>query len=264
MQWFTITEDASIPDWLKEHLPTTCKYCGQPMLSGHNEYGRITGLRCADMDCPSMIASRLVFVYEVLGLKGTGFAKAYELVKIKKWKHPIEYLQLLEKKPKMKLGTFLRCNCIQGIDGEWVTLAEKADCYTLDEMFDAYPDNEYLLNNKEMLYRNVEYVELAEREHKRVKSVIPITIMITGTPNGFATKEHFINACNDYCKGEYKIIHQATKKASGVQFLIREPGSTTRGKVEVALKAKIPIITSEEFLKVLSILMKEVNGNEDS
>lgn len=264
MQWFSITEDEAIPSWLKEHLPTTCKYCGQPMLAGHNEYGRITGLRCADMDCPSMIASRLVFIYEILEIKGTGFARAYELVKLKKWKHPIEYLQLLDKKPTMSIGTFLRCNCIQGIDGEWATMADKADCYTLDEMFAAYPTNEYLLENKEMLYRNLQYVNLTQRRHKKAKGVVPITIMITGTPIGFNNKAHFIAYCNEYCKGEYRIIHQETKKQSGVHFLIREPGSVTRGKLETALKANIPVITSEEFLTVLSILMKEVEGNEDS
>lgn len=258
MIWKTVTEDTSIPDWLKENLRSNCYYCGQPMLAGHNEFGRITGLRCSDMSCPSMIASRVEFVFELLGIKGYGFAKAYELVRMKKWKSPVQYLQILDKKPIMPLGVYLRCNCIQGIDGEWETLALQGDCYTLDEMFATYPDNKFLQDNKDMLISNLEYVELLQRTRPKVRSAVNITIMITGTPIGYPTKSAFVNACNEFCEGEFRIIHQETKRQTGVDFLIQEPGSTTRGKVEAAKKGNIPIVTSATFMQYLALLMEEV------
>ena len=263
MNWYKLTEDESVPSWLQESLPSKCKYCGKPMLSGHNDFGRITGLRCEDMNCPSMIASRIVFILELLQLKGIGFAKALSLVNTYKFSHPIECLKVLDMKPVVDLGTFLRCSCIQGIDGEWVTLAETSDSYTLDELYSAYPDNPLLLEHKDMLYNNLQYVTLKERTVKKAKSVTPIVIMITGTPIGFATKDSFVDACNSFCQGEFKIIHQKTAKQSGVHFLIKEPGTNTRVKVETAKKAGITILTSEQFMQVLDVLMKEVSSNDN-
>ena len=134
MIWYSVVEDPSIPDWLKQGLQSNCTYCGKPMLSGHNDFGRITGLRCSDMNCPSMIASRVVFIFELIGVKGYGFAKAFSMVKQYQWKQAIECLQVLEEPPTVSLGTYLRCNCIQGIDGEWESMVEKSDSYTLDEL----------------------------------------------------------------------------------------------------------------------------------
>lgn len=264
MNWYNLTEDTSVPEWLRNNLPSKCKYCGKPMLTGHNDYGRITGLRCSDMDCPSMIASRIDFILEMLQVKGIGFAKALSAVNEHKFTQAIQCLGVLTKIPTVSLSTYLRCNCIQGIDGEWINLVERSDSYTLDELYAAYPDNEYLIKYKDMLYDNLKYVKLQERTVEKAKSVVPITIMITGTPIGFATKDSFVASCNNFCKGEFKIIHQKTAKQKGVNFLIKEPGTNTRVKVETAKKAGITILTSEQFMQVLQLLMKEVGKGEHS
>lgn len=263
MNWSVLSEDLNIPEWLRCSLPDKCKYCGKKMLAGRNEYGRYTGLKCEDDACISKIASQVEFIYDLLDIKGYGFANCLKLVREHGWSNPIQCLTVLKEKPRLPVGIFLRCCCIQGIDGEWVTLADKADAYTLEEMFDAYPDNEYLNDNKELLFKNLQYVDLTQRTVEKKKNVVSIVIMITGTPIGYPTKQAFIQACNNYCKGEYKIIHQETKRQSGVNFLIREEGSTTRGKVEAAIKGGIPILTSKEFIQVLSVLMKEVNSDDN-
>lgn len=257
MYWSILSEDVSIPDWLKAEMPHTCSYCGKQLLSGRNENGRLTGLKCEDDYCPSKIASQLEFMLDLLGMKGYGFATCLQLVKQHKYKHPLEYVQVFENKPTVSLGDFLRCCCIQGIDGEWVTMAEKSNSYTLEELIQAYPHHEVLNENIEYIKYCIQFVKLKERKIPKKRSTVPIVIMITGTPIGYPTKEAFIAACNELLDGEFHVIHQKTKKQSGVNFLIREEGYTTRGKVEAAIKGGIPIVTSAEFVQLLQMLKED-------
>ena len=85
-----------------------------------------------------------------------------------------------------------------------------------------------------------------------------LNIMITGTPIGYSSKQEFIATLNAVCRGIIVINHQVTKRQSGVHFLIREPGSTTRGKVDAARKGGIPIVTSEEFINYLTAQMQAI------
>lgn len=256
MFWTTLSEDSGIPEWLRGALPNKCPYCNKSMQAGTNEYGRYTGLKCEDDYCPSKIASQLEFVFNLLEVKGYGFATCLQLVRTNKWIRPIQYFSLFDNKPTMSLGVFLRCCCIQGIDGEWVAMSETADAYTLDELYQAYPSHTLLNENKELFEELVQYVNLKQRTIAKKRTTIPITIMITGTPIGYPTKEAFINACNEFLEGEFKVIHQETKRQSGVDFLIREKGSVTKGKVEAALKGHIPIVTSSDFMIILDKLKK--------
>lgn len=257
MIWSILSEDAKIPDWLKSNLPATCHYCGKPLMAGRNEYSRLTGLKCEDDYCPSKIASQLEFMFDLLGMKGYGFATCLQFVKKHNFKHPLEYVQVFENKPTVSLGDFLRCCCIQGIDGEWVTMAEHSNSYTIDELLQAYPHHEVLNNNLEHIRYCLQFVNLKERTIPKKKGTVPIVIMITGTPIGYPTKEAFIDACNELLDGEFRVIHQKTKRQSGVNFLIREKGSTTRGKVEAALKGGISILTSAEFIQLLHMLKED-------
>ena len=152
------------------------------------------------------------------------------------------------------------------LGSEWDRIIQTLGIYTLDELFERY-DGKWLpllVANKETLYHNLDFVNLKGRPDSVVayKPTYTFTIMITGTPNNFASKEHFINTINEICRGKIVVIHQKTKRQSGVDFLIREPGSTTRGKVDAALKGGIPIVTSDEFIMFLKNKMLEINKNE--
>lgn len=258
MFWSTLSEEQKIPDWLRNGLPSTCQYCGKPLLAGRNEYGRFTGLKCEDDYCPSKIASQLEFVLDLLGVKGYGFANCLSLVKKYGWKYPLEYVQAFDNRPTVTLGTFLRCCCIQGIDGEWNSMTEMSNAYTLEELVENYPKHELLISNMELFRYLLQFVILKERDIPKKKSNIPIVIMITGTPIGFPTKTAFIDHCNKFLEGEFHVVHQETKRQTGVDFLIREQGSTTRGKVEAAIKGGITILTSAQFLAFLDQLKKGV------
>jgi len=249
MRWIRLSE-SGIPDRLLSELPLKCAYCGSDMYVGFNDFGRCTSLKCADDNCVAMIGARIVFIAELLNIEQLGKATALSYARNNKYKYPIEVLGTLGIKPKVSLGTYLRLNCIPGIDQKWETMAEEKNCYTLEEMLNAYPDCAELKDNISMLYENLKFVELKQREFAKEPAAV-LTIMITGTPIGYPTKEAFVDACNKACCGYIRIIHQKTVRQSGVHCLIREPGSTTRTKVEAAKKAGIPILTSEQFVQCL-------------
>ncbi len=211
-----------------------------------------------------MIAARADNMRNLIGLKGIGFAKCLSDVQCNNITKPIDLLRIWRCRPVVTLGTFLRMQCWEGVDSEWETITQKDDYYTLDELFEGYHGKyrQLLDDNKEDLYRTVELVQLKERENESVGNVVVMTIMITGTPNGFATKDAFVEECNKACKGRIKTIHQKTKRQTGVDCLIKEPGTTTRGKVEAAQKGGIPILTSLEYIYLLSQILKKLDEGE--
>lgn len=262
--WVKQVEDTRLPDWLAPHLKSTCRYCGSPMENYYNIDGRCTNRRCSNPECAGMIAARADNMRQLINLKGLGFAKCLSDIQCNGITKPIELLRIWGCKPEVTLGTFLRMQCWEGVDSELETITQQNDYYTLDELFADYNGKHRQLfeENKEWLYKSVEYVNLKQRVNKAVKDAVKMNIMITGTPNGFSTKDAFIEACNDACGGKIITTHQKTKRQSGVDCLIKEPGTTTRGKVEAAQKGGIPILTSLEYIYLLGEILKKIDNGE--
>lgn len=265
--WVNHKEDNRIPEWLKESLSSTCKYCGSDMENYYNDDCRCTNRRCINKQCYGYVAARSDFARKLIGIKGVGFANCLKDAKSCKATSPFMLFNYWGIKPVVSLEQFLRIHCFEGVDSEWGKITQELGIYTLDELYDKYNGKwkTLLESNKEYLYSNLQYVTLKERP-KSISSNGPecvLTIMITGTPNGFQSKDHFINVLNDACKGRIVVIHQKTKRQSGVDFLIREPGSTTRGKVDAAKRGGIPIVTSVQFLTIIRDMLLELNKNEE-
>ena len=258
--WIEHDKDGMMPSWLKSSLSSTCPYCGKPMVNFYNKDYRCTNRACSDFYCPSVVAKRGEFILKLIGVKGIGFAKCLEYSQSADFSNHLRYLGILSEKPTIPLDVFLRMHCFQGIDSQWEVVVKNCDAYSLDDLFNSYFGDyrPILEKNKELLYDNLKYVNLTQRPVQKVGLMNRTiwTIMITGTPNGFNSKEEFINYLNGILNGYITIIHQKTKKQSGVDFLIREPGSKTKGKVDAAIKGGIPIVTSEQFY---AILLEEVS-----
>ena len=255
-------DDERMPDWLKSELRANCPYCGSPMLNCYNKDGRCTNRRCENDSCKGMIAARADFMRKLLDIKGAGFASNISDVSAFKIKNQLELLTVWGIKPKVDLGTYLRMHCFEGIDSEWDRITKELNVYTLDELYERYTGKwkQLLEDNKELLYNDLKYITLKENDIHYDGPAIKHVIMITGTPYNFASKDDFINQVNEACAGRIITIHQKTKRQSNVDFLIREPTSTTRGKVEAAIKGGIPIITSQEYLDLLHQEILELNN----
>lgn len=264
--WVNQIEDSNLPMWISEALPGTCKYCGSLMQNYYNDYGRCTNRRCSNPACAGFVAARADFVRKLLKLEGLGFKSCLRDVRIS---HAENHFQLLEYwgiHPTVSLSLFLRMHCFEGIDNEWEDIVQSTGSYTLDELFERYNGKwKALMNdNKELLYSNLKYFNIAGKPTDLVKSGprLVLTIMITGTPIGFASKEDFVDTLNAICRGLIVIKHQKTKRQSNVHCLIREPGSKTRGKVDAAIKGGIPILTSSQFVQFLTEQMKKINTEQ--
>ena len=89
-----------------------------------------------------------------------------------------------------------------------------------------------------------------EKVWKSYMSLINIkdyNVMITGTPNEFDTKEQFIEICNRAMGGLIKILHQKSKRQSGVDYLIAEIGNLL--KIKRAMKNRG--ISKKQYVIVL-------------
>ena len=251
--WIKQDEDTLMPDWLKEGLSSKCQYCESPMLNFYNENSRCTSRKCSNPQCYGYTAARMDFVRKLIKIEGVGFQTCLSDAQLYGVHSTFELLSKWGIKPNVTLDTYLRMHCFEGVDSEWEKIVKGLGIYNLDDLFERYDGKwlNLLLQNKAELYHNLMYVTLIEPNVRSKENMEVYTIMITGTPNGFASKEHFIDEINKACNGYITVLHQKTKRQSGVDFLIREPGSTTRGKVEAAQRGGIPIVTSVEFIQFL-------------
>lgn len=258
------SEDDLLPDWLKENLSMNCDVCGSPLVDYYNEDYRCTNTCCSNPACPSLLASRANFVCSMLGTKGIGYATLLQYFKQHpEYKTHMDVLYLFSTKPKVTVAQYLRIACLKGIDSQWENICLKVGGRNFSEFYERYKGGKYfslLEENAELLQKYSSLVEFPAPEFSTSQETIYITIMITGTPIGFASKEQFINKLNQLMQGRIVLIHQATKRQTGVDYLIREPGSTTRGKVEAALRGGIPIVTSQEFISILTERMEKILG----
>jgi hypothetical protein len=264
--WVEHDKDPYIPDWLKGKLPSKCPHCGSPMMNYYNEDLRCTNRKCSNEHCYGFVAAKADFARKLLGVKGIGFAGCLNDATLIHATSPFQLFELWNFKPLVTMEQFLRIHCFEGVDSEWGNITKTLGIYTLDELYEKY-DGKWrpvLDKNKDEIYDNAKYVQFVKRP-KEIVTKGPeavFTIMITGTPNGYRTKEDFIDTLNMACKGRIIILHQKTKRQSGVDFLIREPGSTTRGKVDAAKRGGIPIVTSEQFVRYLVEVMNKLNAEE--
>lgn len=266
--WVMQAEDTVMPDWLNDSLNKSCPYCGSPMMNFYNDVGRCTNRKCSNEHCAGFVAARADFVRKLIKLDGLGFKTCLKNIKVCGAKTPFELLVFWHYKPTVNLSTFLRMHCFEGIDNEWEDIVSTLGVYTLDELYASYEGKwkDLLDSHKDEIYANAAYVNLTGRPSYLVKSGprLVLNIMITGTPIGYSTKDDFVQTLNAICRGIIVIKHQVTKRQSGVDCLIREPGSTTRGKVEAAMKGNIPILTSEQFINFLTEQMNKYNAEAQS
>lgn len=256
MGWIKHVDDVALPEYLKKNLPADCTLCGSPMENYYNDdNNRCTFRRCSNPECVGMKASKGAFMFKLLGVKGIGYATCRDWINSSSMKSHVQLLSKMNGKATVSLDTYLRIHCFEGVDSEWEKIVKGMQIYTLDELYENYNGKwrDLLEDNKELLYNNLQYINLTSRpvDYNITGPKKIYTIMITGTPNGYDSKEHFIDSLNSILKGQIVIIHQKTKKQSGVDFLIREPGSTTRGKLDAAIRGGIPIVTSNEFVGIL-------------
>ncbi len=265
-KWVTQENDTLIPTWLKSNISSKCVYCGNPIENFYNDDYRCTSRRCSNPNCISFAAAKAVFMTDVLEIPGFGFKTCLNMFRSVHHRNHVSLLRVIGYNKEMSLDTYLRIHCFPGVDSAWEQIVKKGNYYTLEELLAEYDGkfSNILQENKELLMDNLQYVKLKEKpvSHNYDGETVYITVMITGTPIGYNSKEHFIDELNRAMCGRIVLIHQKTAKQSDVDYLIREPGSQTKGKLTAAIKGGIPIVTSEEFIEKMTEIVLQQNMNK--
>lgn len=261
--YMLIKDAALIPDWLKEHLEENCPYCGAPYHVGYSPNGqRVTRHYCPNRECPATVAMKMVFMWNVLEVSGIKYGKSMELIKrygIKRHMDAIPYV--FDEKPKMDLATFMRINCIQGIDSSWDKVCSTKT--SVQEVVDSPIARQYMSKEDvEDVLAAEKYVEIVYPEKQQYEPVVRMTVMMTGDIMGLANREYLVTALNVKYKGLLDLRYSRSKRKTGIYALIKEKNSPVTGKVNTAIECGIPILTPEEFILRVDTLIKERTGGK--
>lgn len=252
-------EDATlIPDWLKDKLKGPCPYCGSEYEVGYSpNNSRVTKHYCPNRECPGTVAMKMVFMWNILKVDGIKFGRSMELIKQKRIKKHMDALpHIFEEPPKMDLATFMRLNCIQGIDDAWNTVCDGKK--SVEEVIKT-PTAQKVMTPQDIedVLNAVQHVELLFAEKQKYEPVVTLTVMMTGDVMELSNRELLIAALNAKYKGLLDLRYSKSKRKTGVNVLIKEKDSAITGKVTTADESGIPIMTSMEFVLHVDKLIKE-------
>lgn len=258
-----LIKDATlIPDWLKEDLPKTCSYCGAEYQVGYSPNNlRVTSLYCPNRECPGTVMMKMVFMWTVLSVDGIKEGKSLELIKrhnIKRHTDAIPYLY--KDKPTIDIVTFMRINCIKGIDSQWSTIC--ADLNSIEEVIDRAQSKRIIDDlDKEDVLNAVKYFNIVFPDKAKHEPVLKMTVMMTGDIMGLPNRELLVSALNIKYDGLLDLRYSNSIRKTGISALIKESSSNVTGKVNVAKNYGIPIFTPEEFIFHIDKLIRERAGD---
>jgi hypothetical protein len=251
-----------IPDWLKKDLDDKCPFCGSLYEVGYSPNGkRVTKHYCPNKECSETIVSKMVFVWNILKVDGIKEGRSRELVKNNKIKHHLEAIPLvLKNKPRIDLTTYMRLNCIQGIDTTWDKICFNKN--SLDEVLNSNDIRGILdiedVNNAKKYISNFDIVYPNKPKHE---SILNISIMMTGDILGFEPRELLVVAMNKKYNGLLNLGYSKSIRKTGIFALVKDPKSSVTNKVSVALDCGIPIMSPEEFIIKVDKLIREKVGD---
>lgn len=257
-----IKDAALIPDWLKEELEENCPFCGTEYQVGYSpNNSRVTKHYCPNKECPATLAMKMSFVWTILGVDGIKYGKSLELVKTHKIRKHLDGIPyILKDVPDIDVVTFMRLNCIQGVDGTWGSICAGKE--TLQEVIDTPSAQRFLTpDDVEDVMSASKYFNIIFPKKQKYESVLKITIMMTGDIMGLESRELLVMALNEKYKGLLELGYSKSKRKTGVYALVKEDNSPVTGKVTTAIESGIPIMNPSEFILRIDKLIKERLGD---
>lgn len=252
-------EDATlIPSWLKDKLKGPCPYCGSEYEVGYSPNNlRVTKHYCPNLSCPGTLAMKMVFIWNILKVDGIKFGRSMELIKRYKIKRHMDALpHIFDEKPEMDLATFMRLNCIQGIDDGWNDVCNGKN--SIEEVLQTSTAQKIMSpKDVEDVLDACKHVKIYYHAKEKYNPVLTLTVMMTGDVMELKNRELLVAALNKKYKGLLDLRYSKSKRRTGVNILIKEKESTITGKVTTAEETGVPIMTSMEFVLHVDKLIKE-------
>lgn len=258
-----IKDSALIPDWLKENLEEHCPYCGSPYHVGYSPNGmRVTKHYCPNKACPATVAMKMAYMWTTLKVDGIKYGRSMELVKrFHITRHLDAIPRVFKEKPRLDLATFMRINCIPGIDSAWDKMCENKN--SVEEVLEIPTVSNLLTDeDKQYIIEASNYFEIVYPTKQEFEPVVRMTVMITGDVLGLDNRELLIAALNHKYKGLLDLRYSKSKRKTGITALIKEENSAITGKVQIAKECGIPIMTPRQFLVYVDNLVREKAGDK--
>lgn len=256
------SEASLLPEWLVVDLPENCPYCNSPYHVGYSPNGlRVTKHYCPNRECSGTVATKMSFMWTVLGVDGIKFGKSLTLVKDRKLKRHLDAIPLIIKdKPNIDLATFMRICCIEGVDGAWENICK--DKENIDEVLNTqFAQQNLSTKDAEDARDGVKYFDIFIHEKQDYTALVRMTIMMTGDIMGLPNRELLVSALNAKYKGLLDLRYSKSIRKTGIAVLVKESSSPVTGKVNTAKDCGIPIMTPEEFIKHVDKRVRERAGD---
>lgn len=253
----TLTKyNENIPDWLNPYINKECPSCGAPLVDdGPEENGviKLTQRWCPNNYCPAHMSHKIVALANYLNIPNIGPATAEAMVRLRGLKSHLEAIPHMTDgvKPEVYLWEVGIMAQLYGIANKWKELLLGYE--TFEDYFDKEPCVPYgVMVNKEYLIYAEKFFTLKKPLSKSV-----IKIMISGSIQGFSNKNDFVPWLNERL-GQYIQVMDIGKRQNDVDYLVKEPFTADHSKTGIAIANGIPIVSSAEFVTILTNMIKGV------
>lgn len=254
-----------IPDWLKDNLDTQCSYCGSDIEIGFSPNDNsITRHFCTNPECPGTVAAKMAFMWTTLGVEGIKEGNSMRLIKEHKLPKHYQYIpKVLDKKPDVDPVTFLRINCIKGIDTSWSSYI--GDAKSIPEILNN-PALQFKISQKDKddIIDAMQYFNIVWPRELTHKAVLRLNIMMTGDIMGLPNREMLVHALNSKYDGLLDLRYSKSLRKTGIDYLVREDNATVTNKIRTAIEYGIPQITPKDFICLVDKLIQERSDYHDS
>ena len=235
-----------VPDWVKENMQMTCKYCGS-FIADNSDTGVTTSRWCVNPYCPGHMAHKMKFVADYFNVKNFGPATALSYCKTHNCKNHLEILKEWYKveKPLVSLADVATLACIEGY-GETQAKQELNAFGSFKHYFaNVYSANNVLLKHKDFLIECEQYFNL-----KPPLAARKLYVMATGSFNGYTNRDEYFKELNDAFGNSIQVI-QVGKRKNNVDYLVKEKNAVDHSKSKLAEDCGIPTITPKALFELL-------------
>lgn len=253
-------ENPDIPDWLKPHMKMFCECGGVICDDGpYDAHGvmMLTQRWCSNPECMFHLARKADELAKYFHIDGFGPKTAQKDIVGYGIKNHLEFLRFwFSEPPEVYLYQAAELSYVYGVDSKW---KEWLAPYTSYEEYIAVTDDVpyVILSNLDYLMECAKYFRIK----KTPLSNVVIKVMITGSMLGFPSREAFLNGINEEFK-DYFRVEDNKRTVRGTVCLVKEPNSVDYSKTQIAVNNNIPIVSSKEFIGILSDL-RETMRNEN-
>lgn len=221
-----------IPEWLTEHIYTTCPYCGAPIANND----LLTDRYCSNPACPEHMAQKVAVLAKRFGIKNYGIASARNAVRTHNLTIHTQIIPYWFKEPpSLFLHEVGEIALIKGHQKRWREYCEGHD--TILQVLQDPRTPIAIKKQAPLLFCTSAFVKIKPRMQG-----MRINIMMSGSFEGYRSRADYVAEINRKYGHVVQLV-DIGKRKTDVSFLVKEAFATDHEKSAIAMRAGIPIVT---------------------